>query len=305
MVSRKIILSLTTIPVRKTRLMENLPSLLGQSYYFDKLVINVDDNLSEDDYKFYHTLTEIDSRIEINKSESRWRSCNKLLPTIKMYPEDIIITVDDDIYYPVHCVKYLVEQYMITPDCVIAHEVNPIEIDENGFITFKNKVDIKLKQVQCGKYLSNCCLFPPHIFDESDVFDYDKMMACTHGTHDELWFWVNSLSNGVQTVGLNYVLSFEAENIRPWGKDEYKLTDFNNTDEKILGYMKTINEMYGEKMLETLKSKPVVFFLDKDNVQTFIYLQNYLRRIYPYGFLIDFGDLTKNWIKEVKRLCSI
>lgn len=302
---KKVIVSMTTIPVRKVRLIENLPSLLGQSYYFDKLVINVDDNLSEDDYKFYHTLTEIDSRIEINKSESKWRSCNKLLPTIKMYPEDIIITVDDDIYYPVHCVKYLVEQYMITPDCVIAHEVNPIEIDENGFITYKNMTDIKLKQVQWGKYLSNCCLFPPHIFDGSDVFDYDKMMSCTHGTHDELWFWVNSLLNGVQTVGLNYVLSFEAENIRQWGENEYKLTDFNNTDKKIYEYMKTINEMYGKKMLENIKSKPTVFFLDKDNVQTFIYSLKYLKMIYQYGILIDFGDLTKNWIKEVKEICNI
>lgn len=48
----KIIVSLTTLPCRQERLVENLPSIRNQSYAFDKLVINIDDNLSEEEFNF-------------------------------------------------------------------------------------------------------------------------------------------------------------------------------------------------------------------------------------------------------------
>lgn len=292
---KKVIVSMTTIPGRKDRLEQNLDAILNQSYLFDTLVINVDDNLTDEDYAYYDELSKIDSRIVINKADAKWRSCNKLLPTIKLYPDDVIITVDDDIYYPVNCFKYLVEQYEKTPDCVIAHEVNPISVDKDNFITFHNAYDVKLMQRQFGKYLSNCCLFPPHIFDGTDLYDYDKMMHCTNGTHDELWFWVNSLSNGVMTVGLNYVYSFALETKRPYTVGEYQLTNFNNTQEKINDYMVKINKMYGEKMLKTINSNEVVFTINKDNIYAFIALYKQIRSIYPQGFKIVFDDLTKNW----------
>lgn len=288
---KKVIVSMTTIPGRKDRLEQNLDAILNQSYLFDTLVINVDDNLTDEDYAYYDELATTDSRIVINKAKAKWRSCNKLLPTIKLYPDDIIITVDDDIYYPVNCFKYLVEQYEKTPDCVIAHEVNPISVDNDGFINFYNAYDVKLMQRQFGKYLSNCCLFPPHIFDGTDLYDYDKMMHCTNGTHDELWFWVNSLSNGIMTV----VFSFALETLRPYTAGEYQLTNFNNTQEKINDYMVKINEMYGEKMLKTINSNEVVFTINKDNIYAFIALYNQIRNIYPQGFRIVFDDLTKNW----------
>ena len=126
---KKIIISMTTIPCRKKRLEENLPSILNQSYKFNKLVINIDDNLTKEDYLFYNSLKKLDKRIKINKADAKWRSCNKLLPTLKLYPEDIIITIDDDIYYPVDSIKYLVEEYKKNPECIIAHEINPIYTD--------------------------------------------------------------------------------------------------------------------------------------------------------------------------------
>lgn len=292
--ANKVIVSLTTIPKRKERLIENLPSIRNQSYAFDKLVINIDDNLTEEDYKFYDSLAEQDKRIIINKCEAKWRSCNKLLPTIKMFPDYPIITCDDDVYYPEHCFKYLVEQYNKTPDCVIAHEVNPI-IVKKDFVSYVNGYDFKLCQTEWGKYLSNCALFPPHVFDGTDLYDYDKMMKCTNGTHDELWFWVMSTINKVQCVGLNYVYSFALENHTPWKSDEYRLSDFNNTDDKINEYMVKINEMYGKQLLDAINSKPTVFTLNKDNVLTFILGLDLIVHIFSYGFSIKSDGLTADW----------
>ena len=294
-----IIVSMTTIPNRLERLKENLPSLLNQSYKFDKLVINIDDNLSKEDYEQYESLKELDERIEINLSEAKWRSCNKLLPTLIRYPNDVVITVDDDIYYPVDSIKLLVEKWNENTDCIITHEINPIFI-ENGYIGYKNAFDVMLEQKEWGKYFSNCCLFPPHCFDGSDLFDYDKMMECTKGLHDELWFWVNSTINGVQCIGLNYIYSFSAEILRPYTDDEYQLTNYNKENTNIADYMDKINERYGKRLIGNVLRKPVMFKLNKDNVNLFIVLFEQIRNTYNYVFNVDVNGLTSAWRDKVK-----
>lgn len=295
--NKLVIVSMTTIPQRMKRLSDNLPSLINQSYKFDKLVINIDDNLTEEEYKWYDALKKQDQRIEINKAEAKWRSCNKLLPTLKKYPEDIIITLDDDVYYPKHSIRYLVEEYLRHPECIIAHEVNPIRFTDD-YVTYINIVNPKLMQIEWGKYLSNCALFPPHVFDGTDLYDYDKMMKCTNGTHDELWFWIQSTINGVQCIGLNYVYSFIPEVLEEYKENEYRLCEINNNNEQINRYMKVINEMYGEKLLKSIKSKPTVFTLTKDNIYAFLTLYNDIKMTYK-NYELKLKNLTKAWINLI------
>ena len=54
----KVIVSMATIPSRKNRLLENIPSLIHQRYHYDKLIINVLDNLSDEDYEFYNNIAQ-------------------------------------------------------------------------------------------------------------------------------------------------------------------------------------------------------------------------------------------------------
>lgn len=288
-----VIVSMTTIPKRQKRLMDNLPYLLNQSYRYDKLIINIDDNLSEEDYKWYEGLKKYDDRIEINKAEARWRSCNKLLPTLKKYPHDIIITCDDDIAYEKDSFLRLVQEYMKHPQCIIALEANPITIDKNGFINYVNGYDVMLQQVCWSKYLSNCCLFPPYSFDD-DLFDYDKMLECTKGLHDELWAWVCSTLHGVQSISLNYVRSLADDMLEPYSNDEYCLSHYNNTNENILDYMQRIDKMYGKRLLEEVNKKPVVFTITNENIYSFYFLLPYIKGLYANS-VIRMENLTASW----------
>ena len=303
-VKQKVIVSMTTILGRMNRLLQNLPYILNQSYHYDKLIINVDDNLTKEDYEWYENLKDRDSRIEINKSEAKWRSCNKLIPTLKKYPHDVIITLDDDVAYPIDTISQLMEWHEKHLECIIAHEINPIVLNSkyvvsgdnvvsNEYVSYLNNYDVMLMQVEWGKYLSNCALFPPYSFDD-DIYDYDKMIQCTDGTHDELWFWINSTIHGVQCIGLNYVRSFAPEMLAQYGEGEYNLSTVNNSNEKIADYMGRINNMYGDRLLDNIYSKPCVFTINKDNIYSFFFLYNYIKQIYPVA-VYKMEGLTNGW----------
>lgn len=291
---KKIILSMATMPCRKDRLIENLPSIYSQSCDFDILILNVNNNVTSEDMNWYYELTHTYDKMIVNKCEDKWKSCNKLLPTLEMYPDDIIITIDDDVFYPKDCIKELIIQYKKTSDCIIAHEINPLKITNNK-INYINGYDIKLKQKEWGKYLTGCALFPPHVFDNTDLYDYDKMLYCTEGTHDELWFWVNSTLNGVQCIGLNYVKSFQMDIKTPWRKDEYRLSNIISNKSTINSYMEKINELYGSRLLEIINNKKVLFTLDCNNIATFLHEVPYVKQLYNYGFNLDINELTKEW----------
>lgn len=301
--NKKIIVSMATMPCRKERLLENLPSIYNQTYKFDILVLNVNNNVTDDDIKWYHDLSNTYNNIIVNRCDDKWKSCNKLLPTLTMYPEDIIITIDDDIYYPKNCIKELITQYEKTPDCIIAHEINPLKI-QDGKISYINGFDIKLKQKEWGKYLSGCTLYPPHVFDNTDLYDYDKMMYCTNGNNDELWFCINSTLNNVQCVGLNYVKTFVLDMKSPWKENEYKLSDINSQQNIMDNYMKNVNDLYGSKLINIINNKKVEFFLDCNNVMTFLHEVKYIKYLYNYGFEVNTNELTTYWIYLLKSVLN-
>lgn len=291
--NKKVIVSMTTIPCRQKRLAENVESLLTQSYNFNVLLINIDDNLSDEEYQWYEDFAKQDYRIVINKSEAKWRSCNKLLPALTMYPDDIIITVDDDIYYPKDSLKELIKIYVNNPDCIIVHEINPLDLRDDK-INYFNAYDIKMGQKEWGKYLSNCALFPPKVFEGTDLFDYDKMMYCTDGNHDELWFWVNSTLNNIKVIASPYIRTFNPDVRSEWQEDEYRLCKIND-DSMMKVYADRITELYGKRLLHNITNNKTEFILTTDNVQHFCATYQTIKSIFYYGFTVDMSRLTNAW----------
>lgn len=298
----KYVVSMTTIPSRKKRIKDNIESILGQSCQeFYKYCINIDDNLSEEDYAFYESLKELDERIEVNICDRKWRSCNKLLPTLKKYPDDVIITVDDDFLYPKDSIKYLIEKHNEKPDCIITHEINPIIVKDGKFEMYVNSIDLKLGQIEYGKYLSNCCLFPPHIFDGTDLFDYEKMMQATNGTHDELWFWVNSTIKGVRVIGLNYVHDFGINMIKDSHSDGYQLCDINGNESNVYEYNNRIKRMYGDRLNEVLCKEKIEFVLTNENIYNFFYNFWIIREFYITNFILNVDNLEASYVHELSN----
>ena len=263
-----IIASLTTYPKRLKRLKETLPFILNQTLIYDKLCIVIDDNLMENEINEYLKLRELDSRIEILFGENKWRSANKLLVTYKKYPGAIIITCDDDMYYPTTAFQEMYEVWQGNKDCIVAQEINPALID---FMTVKylNSFDVMLRQKEFGKYLSVCCLFPPYSLEDTDVYNYENFMYVTNGMHDELWFWIHTTIKGIYVIGLDYTVSYQLDGVSmPF--DESALTNINGNPKEIEAYISRYNEKYGTKMINTFNEKPIIFTLEYNNLFSFI-----------------------------------
>ena len=310
-----IIVSLATIPCRKEILKQNLNFVLKQTLKYDKLVINLDNNLSFNDYRFYDELAKEDARIEINKScEAKWKSANKLIPVLKKYPDAVIITIDDDMSYLKTALEDLYNAWQKNKECIISHEVNPV-IWKEGKLCYENILDLKLNQIQCGKYLTNCCLFPPHVFDSTDVFNYDLMQKLTGGTHDELWFWENTFLKGVKCIGLDKTMSLTMDSKYKHNNDDYQLTNINNNKDKIKDYNDKFNDFYKEKIKKTIENSYIEFNITNDNYMTHYLGLDVIKELYNgfkliFNFHHDINDsktecfMTKMKIKNISGLCK-
>lgn len=290
---------MTTIPSRECIFDTALNSLLGQSYWFDKLIINIDD---EELFVKYQKYIDVDYRIELNLCEKKWKSCNKLLPTLKKYPNAVIITVDDDIIYPIDCIKKLVEKHEKFPNYIISHENFPLLVDkETKEIKYFLGFDAKLEQSQFGKYMSNCCLYPPHTFDGTDLFNYDDFMYVTLGYDDEMWFWINSVLKGVKSITLNYVFTFFTDGIE---NDSEKLSDYNIKRQDIYDLqIKRLNEKYGEKIYQVVINDLPEFFINNDNAYLHAACSSYMKLFYTYGYKITLSnDVTSEYKKRLKEI---
>lgn len=194
----KIIVSLTSFPDRIPSLHKNLSSLLSQTVKPDMLILW----LAEEQF----SNKEQDLPVEILRLKNfgltiRWckdlRSYKKLIPTIQEFPEDIIITADDDVFYHPEMIERLYKSYLKYPNHIHCHKTKKI--------TFKNN-EIKTKQKKCYKYPSfgnilvgvGGVLYPPHsLFKDITNEELFKKFA---PTNDDLWFWAAAVLNNTRIM---------------------------------------------------------------------------------------------------------
>lgn len=142
------------------------------------------------------------------------RSYKKLVPTLERYPESIIITVDDDVYYNSKTVGELFNGYISSDKrSVICHWAAVVEKRNSKYNlpsewqTIKEGNDFSLyAPIGVGGVL-----YPPRIFDK-EIFNsivFQKLAP----TADDLWFWVMELRNNVNVILLKDSCFLQNRNI--------------------------------------------------------------------------------------------
>ena len=199
------IVSLTSY---KRRLKETAPyaivTLLNQSVKPDKVILWVADEDKEYIPRIMDKLTE--KGLEICFCEDI-KSYKKLIPALEMFPEDYIITADDDVYYPNNWFEQLLTEHRKNPKKIICHRVHGIKVDETQnpipyvkwdyciepsiyFLTQEQSVYHRESVFPTGV---GGILYPPKCFYK-DIAKKEIFMKLAPQA-DDIWFWAMAVIN--------------------------------------------------------------------------------------------------------------
>ncbi len=196
-----LIVSLTSYPERMKTIHFTLHTLLNQSTKPDKLILW----LAKE--QFPRREKDVPRRVRRLKRYGlsiEWcsdiRSYKKLIPTLKEYPNDVIVTADDDIYYQKNWLELLYESYLKNKNIIHCHRAHKINLDENKkILPYKNwdkQTTNSDKSFLVFLTGGGGVLFPPHSL-HIDVSKKDLFMKLTPDA-DDIWFWAMAVLNGTK-----------------------------------------------------------------------------------------------------------
>jgi hypothetical protein len=184
-----IIVSLTTHNKRIYDVWLTIESLLNQTYKPNKLILW----LAEDEFN------ESTIPIMLKRQQERgleigfckdMRSHTKLIPTLKKYPDQVIITVDDDIVYPFDLVENLWMEYKRESNVVLCCRAHNMVFDKKNILLPYNQWQYEYQGQETSMLIFPTgvggVLYPPHCFHEDITREDLFMKLCPYA--DDVWF---------------------------------------------------------------------------------------------------------------------
>ncbi len=208
----RIIASLTSLPRRINFVHKAINTLLTQTLKPDKLILW----LSDKQFKNKEgDLPDNLLRLRNFGLEIRWcrdlGSYKKLIPALKEFPDDIIITFDDDMYYPENTVEDLYNSYLKNKKAVHAMRARKLIVLGDSIVSkdFGTEFRENKKDLSFNNMVTGCagCLYPPHCLYK-DVLD-ENLISSLIPTRDDTFFWAMATLAGTKTQIVNgYSQSF-------------------------------------------------------------------------------------------------
>ena len=199
--SPQIIVSLTSHPPRIGTTAISINTLLRQTLKPDRLILWLAES------QFPNKEKDLPSKLlKLTKLglEIRWcedlLSYKKLVPALREFPDDIIVTADDDLYYEENWLESLYSAYIADSKNIYVHRAVKMKIENGRIVAYKR--DVQLNKNFDEPSFSNQlmggsgCLFPPHSLYK-DVFDVNKFLMLIP-THDDIYFWFMAILNGTK-----------------------------------------------------------------------------------------------------------
>lgn len=200
----KVIASMTSFPARIEYVHIALKSLMTQSYKPDRIILWLANEQFPE-----HELPE--QLLELQKYGLEIKWCDDLYGHKKYYycllnqqPNEVIITFDDDIIYPVDAIKRLMIKHEKYPNCIICERAQAIDYERDG--TLKNpgrwktisNIGYKKPSYSLNPSPGGGCLIPYNGFYK-DAKNEKKIRELAY-KNDDLWYMFMAAENGIRTV---------------------------------------------------------------------------------------------------------
>lgn len=194
----ELIVSLTSFPARIETVQHTVASILLQSHKPDKVILW----LAPEQFPG-GTASLPKGLLALRKYGLTigWcrdiRSFKKLIPSLRKYPDAVIVTADDDLYYERNWLKILYKEYKAAPELVHCHRITEFYLQDGRYDAVGRgkgvmpKSSFLYKVTGCGGVL-----YPPHCMAEDILREDIFLKICS--TNDDIWFWLMAVLNGVR-----------------------------------------------------------------------------------------------------------
>jgi hypothetical protein len=202
--NNNIILSLTSHPGRIKSVHIAIESLLNQSLKPDKIILWLTKSQFPNENKDLpnNILKLIEKNLFIEYYDKDIKSYTKLIPTLKKYPNNLIVTADDDIIYKNDWLENLYKTHLKYPKDIIAHRITKFIIKNKSFKTIGGGKDYYKKPSFLNKVTGvGGVLYFPNCFYK-DILNEELFMKLAP-TNDDIWFWLQAVLKGTKIRVVN------------------------------------------------------------------------------------------------------
>jgi len=249
---KKIIVSLTTIPSRIRYVQYVLGAMMRQTMKPDKIILNLGEELFTD--------VQLPNLIRLFKNTGvdivynpDLKSHTKYYYTMKNYPNDLVILVDDDILYPRDMIEMLYGSYLNHPNAISCFRATIMTFNFDGNLRpylewlltdsgFIDRTSMKLFNTGAGG-----ALYPPHSM-HLELYNIEMIMLLAPKA-DDVWLKFMQIMNKTPQVvvrpyqGLITVANRQTQKIALWHSNVSE----NANDVQIKNVLKQYNEYFGKE----------------------------------------------------------
>ena len=256
------VISLTTYPARIGTICQTLATIVSQNYPYKCIVLYLAD--SQFPNKEKDLPKDLVEMIEHNTVLIRWchdiRSYKKLLPCLKQFNHEAVITADDDLLYPTDWLQRLILAYKEHPNYI--HTLRAHGIVINSLFTVQPYLkwvnSMKSSEPSFFNFLTGGagCLYPPNSLS-TKVFN-EKFIKKNCPIADDIWFWANAVIKGTPinlvtpTIGnLKYVPGTQDANETLWKKNVLE----NQNDKQLQAVLDKYPEIFEKLIMEYTQAR--------------------------------------------------
>jgi len=217
----KIIISLTSFPARINAAIKVIEKMMNQTMRPDKIVLYLTSGQFPDKKLPEKLLKLRGDMVDIKFFDKPIKSYTKLIPALIDFPNDIIITVDDDMYYPDNLVEELLRAHKKYPRAICLNRTRRIKFAKDGqpltYLKWPLYRSFRKFYLTRRPHPMNLVmgvggvLYPPHCLHP--LVTRDDMFMKLSPSADDLWFWVMAAKAGtcIKFVNNNRVKEHQFE----------------------------------------------------------------------------------------------
>lgn len=247
----KIVVSLTTYSKRIEEVYLVIESIFNQTLKVDKIILWLDEKEFDEEIIPNILKKQRKRGLEIKYCENI-RSYKKLIPTLNEYKNEIIITIDDDVIYPINFIEKLYKNHIKFPNVIICNIGREIPKNKKLILEYKNwkySKNIQFPMYEIVPIGAGGILYPPKCFYK-DVTDKEKFQKLAP-TADDIWFKAMTLKNGLKSMVVDEIEKYLKEIIILEEVQDIALYKINIKENDV--QIKKIFEQYDVLKLDILK----------------------------------------------------